>query len=95
MPNGSNQTRLTFTSAPFKDEQPAWSPDGARIAFVSTRLIRDVQLAADGTGTMTLNPIPQRPGEVSELHTRIDHLQANSMAEMHSSYGSIFSRAIL
>jgi RHS repeat-associated protein len=35
--NGSNQTRLTFTSAPFKDEQPAWSPDGARIAFVSTR----------------------------------------------------------
>jgi RHS repeat-associated protein len=35
--NGSNQTRLTFTSAPFKDEQPVWSPDGARIAFVSTR----------------------------------------------------------
>src|ERR1700674_15347 len=35
--NGSNQTRLTFTSTPFKDEQPAWSPDGARIAFVSTR----------------------------------------------------------
>jgi Tol biopolymer transport system component len=35
--NGSNQTRLTFTSAPFKDEQPDWSPDGARIAYVSTR----------------------------------------------------------
>lgn len=32
-------------------------------------LIRDVQLTADGTGTMTLNPIPQRRGEVPELHT--------------------------
>jgi Tol biopolymer transport system component len=35
--NGSNQTGLIFTSAPFKDEQPAWSPDGAKVAFVSTR----------------------------------------------------------
>src|ERR1700687_2546994 len=35
--NGSNQTRRTFSSAPFKDEQPVWSPTGAGIAFVSTR----------------------------------------------------------
>ena len=34
------------------------------------RLIRDVQLSADGTGTMKLNPIPQRRGEVPELHTK-------------------------
>lgn len=33
------------------------------------RLIRGVKLAADGKGTMTLNPIPQRRGEVPELHT--------------------------
>lgn len=33
------------------------------------RLIRDVQLSADGKGTMILNPIPQRRGEVPELHT--------------------------
>jgi len=34
------------------------------------RLIRAVQVAADGQGTMTLNPIPQRRGEVPQLHTR-------------------------
>ncbi|MBC8028496.1 MAG: PD40 domain-containing protein [Pyrinomonadaceae bacterium] len=35
--NGSNQTRLTFTGEPFRDEQPAWSRDATKIAFVSTR----------------------------------------------------------
>ena len=35
--DGSNQTRLTFSSVPIRDEQPTWSPDGNRIAFVSTR----------------------------------------------------------
>lgn len=34
---GLNQTRLTFTSEPFRDEQPAWSRDATKIAFVSTR----------------------------------------------------------
>jgi hypothetical protein len=34
------------------------------------RLIREVQLVADGTGKMPLNPIPQRMGEVSELYTQ-------------------------
>ena len=32
-------------------------------------LIRDVQLAPSGAGTMILNPIPQRQGEVQELRT--------------------------
>lgn len=35
--NGSNQTRLTFTSEPFRDEEPVWSRDALKIAFVSTR----------------------------------------------------------
>jgi len=35
--NGLNQTRLTFTSEPFRDEQPAWSRDATKLAFVSTR----------------------------------------------------------
>ena len=35
--NGTNQTRLTFSAAPFSDEQPAWSADGAKLAFTSTR----------------------------------------------------------
>lgn len=34
-PNGRNQTRLTNNSA--EDVQPSWSPDGAHIAFVSSR----------------------------------------------------------
>ncbi len=33
------------------------------------RLIQDVRIAPDGTGRMRLNPIPQRQGEVPELHT--------------------------
>jgi len=34
------------------------------------QLIRDVQLNTDGVGTMKLNPIAQRAGEVPQLHTR-------------------------
>lgn len=34
------------------------------------QLIRDVQVNAEGVGTMTLKPIPQRQGEVLQLHTR-------------------------
>lgn len=33
------------------------------------QLIRNVRITADGAGTMTLNPIPQREGEVLQLHT--------------------------
>ena len=34
------------------------------------RLIQEVRLAADGTGTMILKPIPQRAGEVPQLRTK-------------------------
>jgi len=34
------------------------------------KLIRDVQLAADGTGKMVFNRVPGRQGEVPELRTR-------------------------
>ncbi|PYP68750.1 MAG: Tol-Pal system beta propeller repeat protein TolB, partial [Gemmatimonadetes bacterium] len=33
--DGSEQTRLTDNSA--SDQEPAWSPDGRRVAFVSSR----------------------------------------------------------
>lgn len=35
--DGSNQTRLTFSSELVRDEQPAWSRDATRIAFASSR----------------------------------------------------------
>jgi hypothetical protein len=34
------------------------------------RLIQDVRVAPDGVGTMKLNPIPERSGEVPELRTK-------------------------
>ena len=34
------------------------------------RLIATVNIEASGTGTMILNPIPQRQGEVRQLHTK-------------------------
>ena len=38
-------------------------------ACCNYRLIGDVNIEADGTGTMTLNPIPQRQSEVPRLTT--------------------------
>lgn len=35
--NGTNQTRLTFSGSGLRDEQPAWSPNGMKLAFTSTR----------------------------------------------------------
>jgi YD repeat-containing protein len=35
--NGSNQTRITFSTGDLEDTQPVWSRDGSKIAFVSTR----------------------------------------------------------
>lgn len=34
------------------------------------RLIQDVRMQLDGVGRMTLNPIPGRPAEASELETQ-------------------------
>lgn len=34
------------------------------------RLIQQVDIAPDGRGTMKLNPIPERRGEVAEIHTK-------------------------
>lgn len=34
------------------------------------KLIREVSVSPDGTGHMKLNPIPQRAGEMPELHTK-------------------------
>lgn len=53
--NGSAQTRLTNISAP--DAQPAWSPDGTKIAFTSNR-VGDSQIwvmNADGSGATNIS----------------------------------------
>jgi hypothetical protein len=35
--SGSNQTRLTFSGSGLRDEQLAWSSNGMKLAFASTR----------------------------------------------------------
>ena len=55
--DGSNVTRLT--NRPSGDSLPAWSPDGRRIAFVSSREgnsgIRDIYVMnADGSNVTRL-----------------------------------------
>jgi hypothetical protein len=45
-----------------KDDLPGWS-------CCNYRLIRSVDLDGNGTGTMTLNPISGRAGEVPKLYT--------------------------
>ena len=53
-PNGSNVVRLTYDSA--QDAQPAWSPDGTKIAFVSDRDGNaDIYVMnADGSGPVNI-----------------------------------------
>ncbi len=51
--DGSNLTRLTTEDG--WDYQPAWSPDGSRIAFVRSRPTEDIWvMEADGTGQRRL-----------------------------------------
>lgn len=58
-----------------KDAGASWSvwdakKDLANWQCCNYGLIRDVSIGFDGTGVMRLNPIPQRRGEVPELHTK-------------------------
>ena len=55
-PTGTAVTRLTRNA--FQDRQPAWSPDGARLAFSSIRdgISSVVVSNADGSGETLIYP---------------------------------------
>lgn len=53
---------ITWTVWNAQTDLPKWS-------CCNYRLVKDVRIMADGTGIMTINPIPERQGEVPELHT--------------------------
>jgi WD40 repeat protein len=63
LPDGSHLTRVS--SGPGKDVDPAFSPDGARIAFESTRTGGgDIYVMnADGTGLVQLTSDPREDGQ--------------------------------
>ena len=58
--NGAGQHRLTFSADDVTDEQPVWSRDGSKIAFVSTRDgNKEIYVMnADGTGQTRLTNDP-------------------------------------
>ena len=65
--DGTGVKQLTFDSE--MDDQPAWSPDGTKIAFRSfrTRLLGDIWVMnADGTNLVNLTPDPL-PATTDEL----------------------------
>src|SRR5437773_10595400 len=61
-PDGTDQTRLTDNLA--YDDQPTWSPDGSKIAFISNRdgNFEIYTMNADGTGQARLTNNPAADG---------------------------------
>ena len=54
-------TQTNITANPARDQDPAWSPNGARIAFASDRAGNHLDIwtmNADGTGLANLTPLP-------------------------------------
>ncbi len=71
------KTSVQVTSGPFDDSEPAWSPDGRRIAFVSNRTLPD----ADATQNTDVFVVGAREGQVPRALTTTpgsDHAPAFS-----------------
>ena len=61
--DGTSRTNLT--NHPARDQNPAWSPDGSKLAFASTRdgAHLDIWVVnADGSGLINLTPLPDTTG---------------------------------